>query len=88
MPVTPHLSQNALDALRKFADSANKSAPSHPLDQERWRSFVIIVYREGLDVPVDDLNEWLKQNGFPEEQADQLSIEFEHQRDILKAYAG
>lgn len=76
------------DALRAFSLGANKSTGSaHPLDAERWRKFVILAHVAGASLDATTLQRWLEEEEeWPEEQAQELAIEYEQARDLLAQY--
>lgn len=78
----------AADALRRFSALANKSTTnSHPNDRERWEEFVIEAHRNGDNLPVDILMQWLIEvDGWDETSANKLAIEFEQGISLLGAY--
>ncbi|MBT9386933.1 hypothetical protein KM176_24035 [Pseudooceanicola sp. CBS1P-1] len=81
-------SAEAADALRRFSALANKSTTnSHPNDRERWEQFVIEAHRNGDNLPVDILMQWLVEvDGWDETSANKLAIEFEQGISLLGAY--
>lgn len=81
-------SAEAADALRRFSALANKSTTnSHPNDHERWEVFVIEAHRDGDNLPVDILMQWLIEvDGWDETSANKLAIEFEQGISLLGAY--
>lgn len=81
-------SAEATDALRRFSALANKSTTnSHPNDRERWEQFVIEAHRNGDNLPVDILMQWLVEvDGWDETSASKLAIEFEQGISLLGAY--
>ncbi|WP_417742877.1 hypothetical protein [Salipiger sp.] len=81
-------SSEAADALRRFSALANKSTTnSHPDDRERWEEFVIEAHRNGDNLPVDVLMQWLVEvDGWSETSANKLGIEFEQGISLLGAY--
>lgn len=81
-------SDEAADALRRFSALANKSTTnSHPKDRERWEEFVIEAHRNGDNLPVDILMQWLIEvDGWDETSANKLAIEFEQGISLLGAY--
>lgn len=81
-------SAEAADSLRRFSALANKSTTnSHPNDRERWERFVIEAHRNGDNLPVDILMQWLIEvDGWDETSANKLAIEFEQGISLLGAY--
>ena len=71
--------------LSLFAKLANKGMP-HPLDKERWYDFVIAAHSENSELPPSVLEEWLRTQGWAEEAACDLAIEYEQERTILAQY--
>lgn len=57
------MSEGTFEQLTRFSSAANKGAPSHPLDAERWRDFVIEAHKEREPIYANDLEEWLKSEG-------------------------
>lgn len=76
------------EALRQFSVLANKSTgASHPLDQERWFSFVVASHRSGKPMEVEMLTRWLvEKGGWTSEWAHDLSIQYEQQVALLSYY--
>jgi len=87
-PITHWLSEEAARRLRSFSGAANKgTGSSHPMDFQRWAAFLIQVHREEAALDSGTLQRWLiEEEGWPEEKAIDLTIEFEFARDLLKAY--
>lgn len=82
-----YLSEESERMLTTFC--ANKSTGSaHPLDKERWNEFMISVVNKHEDLPLDALNEWLLDDGFSEDMAHKLLIEFENGTNLLKQFKG
>ncbi|MGR3565023.1 MAG: hypothetical protein ACU0FH_20240 [Heliomarina sp.] len=81
-------SAEAADALRRFSALANKSTTnSHPNDRQRWEEFVIEAHRDGDNLPVDILMQWLVEvDAWDENSANKLAIEFEQGISLLGAY--
>lgn len=77
------MSEECFALLESFAGAANKSIP-HPLDKRRWRLFEIATYRAGFrDIPSNILGGWLAEQGWSEEGARDLAIEFSQAMDLL-----
>ncbi|QJQ02426.1 hypothetical protein RB25_25230 [Herbaspirillum rubrisubalbicans] len=82
---------DAAHALGLFSRAANKSTgSSHPLDRERWMSFVVKYHRSGsgrLDAGL--LARWLiEAEHWPSDSAYQLGSEFESAVELLAYYDG
>jgi hypothetical protein len=84
--VQSSLTQGTFKKLRAFTVAANKQAPSHPFDQERWREFVIGAHREDAQLAAEEVRDWLIDQGFPEDKARSLAVAYESGRHLLKHY--
>jgi hypothetical protein len=72
--------------LRVFSKLANKST-LHPLDDERWREFLIATHRSGAQVHAETLRTLLVEElDWPEEQATKLAGEYYNGLELLEAY--
>lgn len=81
------LSEDTEGRLRSFSSNANKSTgSSHPYDKKRWFDFIISHYRHGENMPTDVLVDWLVEDGWNEDQALDLVIEFERGIALLRQY--
>ncbi|SEN38917.1 hypothetical protein [Nitrosomonas marina] len=79
--------ESAARALDTFSSCANKSTgSSHPSDQKRWFEFLVKVSRSGNQLPTDLLIHALLEQGWSDDYAHKLAIEFEFAQDLL-AYA-
>lgn len=79
-------SPESASALRSFSVLANK-AVSHPLDVERWNSFLISTHRSGERMDSGLLARWLTEiEGWPDDKAIELAIEYEVALGLLKQY--
>lgn len=71
------ISPPSMSLLRQFSDSANKAnAASHPRDRERWLTFLAASLSDGEIIDRGLLEDWLLQNGWPEEIATELGNEY------------
>lgn len=71
--------------LRTFSSCANKSTGSaHPLDRNRWFAFIVEACKSKDDIDTGDLRRLLQQQGWSDEIALDLVIEFEFGRDLIK----
>ena len=88
LPITHWLSEEAARRLKRFSGAANKATGStHPMDFKRWVAFLIQTHREDWRLDVETLARWLtEEEGWGEEEAAKLSMEFEFARDLLKIY--
>ncbi len=86
--ITDWVSNEAAERLQRFSTLANMSTGSaHPLDFERWADFLIQVHREGSILNSKLLSRWLVEElDWPPGRADQLAIEFDFARSLLRAY--
>lgn len=82
------VSPNAAKALEAFSHLANKSTgSSHPLDQKRWLHFIILSHHSEKKLDGDRLRRWLIEvDGWDEDHAFKLIIEYEFGLDLLNAY--
>jgi hypothetical protein len=72
--------------LKRFSTLANKSV-LHPLDDKRWREFLIATHQSGTQVHTETLRTLLVEElGWPEEQAQKLAIEYYNGLELLEAY--
>jgi len=57
------------------------------LDAERWRAFLIAAHMERANLSAEDLSRWLREvEEWGQEEAEELAIEYEQGRDLLRAY--
>ena len=77
------------DLLRSFSEHANRSTGSaHPQDQKRWNDFVIKVHHDGSNVGGGDIGRILIEHyHWSEHIADELAIDFDKQRALLRDFA-
>lgn len=77
----------AFEALRAFSTSANKSTGnSHPNDLKIWYQFIILAFHNDANLSPDQLMQWLVNDGWGEDIATKLSLEFEYSFALLKEY--
>jgi len=83
-----HLNPRTVELLKYFSDAANKSTgSSHPLDRERWFHFLIAAHKDKATLDTSILGRWLcDEQGWPEDTASDLRIEYEFARELLNAY--
>jgi hypothetical protein len=80
------MSSETAKLLRSFSREANRSV-FHPLDRRRWNEFLASAYREGAKLPPELLQRWLvEEEKWPEDEAINLAMEFEHARDLLETF--
>lgn len=89
LPVTAELSgdivilkdvvgEDVAALLHKFSVLANKSTgSSHPCDRNRWFDFLIAVQRKRISLDTDLLINSLMEDGWSEDRAHDLAIEYE-----------
>ena len=65
------ISWRGLEKLNAFEESADKVTPG-PLDRLRWSRFVVQVHMDGSALTLEELDCWLEDSGWPEEQRRQL----------------
>ncbi len=81
------IGKDAYGALNKFSVAANKSTGhSHPYDFERWCEFLFIVFRNDIEIDTDELIGWFEENGWTNEMATQLVLDFEYSINLLERY--
>jgi len=70
--------------LHNFSVLANKSTgSSHPCDRNRWFDFLIAVQRKRISLDTDLLINSLMEDGWSEDRAHDLAIEYEFAIDLL-----
>jgi hypothetical protein len=79
------LSPEALARLQSFAATANKGT-LHPLDTERWASFIKQAHLDDAVIEPGVLAAWLGEEGFQDDQRDLLVREYQSGRRLLGAY--
>ena len=86
--ITRWISPEAAGLLRRFSGAANKATgSSHPLDRRRWDAFLIQAHCEASKLDAETLGRWLvEEDGWPENEADRLAIQYEFGRGLLAAY--
>lgn len=81
------IGEDAYIALVAFSEGANKSTGnSHPFDFERWCEFVFLIFRNKIELSVDELIDWLKEKGWCDDMAYKLGLEFEYSLRLLQKY--
>lgn len=85
------MSEQSAKLLEVWEVACNKSSPtSHPLDEERWFSFICSIANEESEFSPEDLEKWLSEDkewplGYQDE-IDKLAIEYENDVRLLKYY--
>ncbi|HHQ6722386.1 TPA: hypothetical protein ACSTNG_002148 [Serratia fonticola] len=82
------LDESTAKSLNIFSRMANKyTGASHPLDQERWYSFLINAHKSSASLDAGQLSRWLIEvDNWPDEIARELAINYEFARGLLKTY--
>ena len=75
-------------ALRRFSHLANKSTgATHPMDRDRWCTFLIATHHASKRLDTNQLVRWLVEvEHWSEEIAHDLAIEYEFALDLLERY--
>jgi len=81
------IGEDAYNALESFSIGANKTTGNtHPFDFKRWCEFIFIIFRNDIEIGVDELIFWLEENGWDSDMANRLGLEFEYSLNLLKNY--
>lgn len=71
-------------ALRIFSELSNKSTGSaHPQDRKRWFEFLVLAHESSEKIDTDLIIQTLIEQGWSEEKASDLGIEYEFAEDLL-----
>lgn len=82
-----YLSPGTAKKLEAFSNAANKSTgSSHPYDQERWFDFLVDLHKDRPDFDGTTLKRWLLDNGWSDDTASDLIIEYEFAQALLSFY--
>lgn len=75
-------------ALRRFSRLANKSTgAAHPMDRDRWYTFLIATHHASNRLDTDQLVRWLVEvEHWTEEKAHELAIDYEFALGLLEQY--
>ncbi len=79
------LTTESMKRLERFSATVNK-ATLHPLDLQRWNSFVARTHLDNIVLDTSLLSTWLQRQGWPEPQRRQLVNEYEYGRSLLTGY--
>jgi hypothetical protein len=80
-------SPRVLKALRAFSVGANKSTlNAHPMDAERWRTFVVLAHNDSASMDSELLADWLHSDDWSADAAWELSSQYHRGRELLRAY--
>lgn len=82
------LGSSLFQKLKGFSNAANKSTgSSHWCDRRRWFDFLCSLKMSGTELNASALSRWLHESeGWSEEQAHKLAIEYEFATDLLAQY--
>lgn len=81
------IGSEAFQSLKSFSSIANKSTGNtHPYDFERWCEFVFIIFRKSIDLSTTELEAWLIENGWSDDMASKLALDFEYSISLLEKY--
>lgn len=83
-----YMSKESAMNLRIFSSSANKSTgSSHPCDRSKWNKFICEAFKNNDDNVISILGRWLvEEEGWDDESASKLVIEFEQGISLLLYY--
>jgi hypothetical protein len=86
--ITDWVSGTAAELLNRFSICANKATgSSNSEDFQRWAAFLVQVHTDRSTLPSSVLAQWLVEElGWLPDQADELAIEYEFARNLLRAY--
>lgn len=80
------LSEEAAKLLKFFSHTANRSI-LHPLDDDRWREFLIAAHRQPTELNSELLRRWLiEEEKWPEDRASDLAQQYDFALELLDAY--
>lgn len=79
------LSPEAVRLLRLFSAAANR-ANLDAKDRQRWNAFLVRVHQDESLLDPAGLDEWLRQEGWPDPARRQLVSEYETAQSLLLAY--
>lgn len=79
------MDESTAELLREFLACANKgTGASHPIDRERWNSFILAAHRTNSTLDPSTLARWLVEvEEWSPEIAQQLAVEYESGRNLL-----
>ncbi|MFR3727673.1 hypothetical protein [Lacrimispora sp.] len=82
-----YMSEESKKKLHAFSVMANKSTgSSHPDDQRRWHDFICQTVISGDKNVTSILRRWLVEEGWDDENATELTIEYEQGLALLEHY--
>lgn len=81
------IGKDGMDKLARFSRTSNRSTGhSHPMDFNKWCDFVFFIYDNKIELSSDDLMHWLLEDGWTEDKAHELSLDYEYSIDMLGHY--
>ncbi len=81
------LGDDVFKKLLNFSNLANKSTGNtNSFDFGCWCDFVFAVFKNNIALSSTDLQNWLMENGWLEEMANKLSIDYEYTIEVLTKY--
>jgi len=84
--ITDVFNPECAELLQRFSHLANKSG-LHPLDEERWRAFIIAAHQSRTDAYADTLQRVLVEElNWPEDGAWKLAVRYEQEIPLLEDY--
>lgn len=76
--LSSELNPDVYSALKLFSRTSNRSTgSSHPSDRDKWMEFISALVDSGYSLSPGLLQEWLVADGWPEETAFDLILQFE-----------
>ncbi|GBE22684.1 MAG TPA: hypothetical protein ENH00_06395 [Actinobacteria bacterium] len=83
--LSSELDPDVYSALKLFSRTSNRSTgSSHPSDRDKWMEFICALVDSGYSLSPGLLQEWLVADGWPEETAFDLILQFEFGVAILR----
>ena len=73
------------NAFKRFTDNVNSQSP-HPLDEQRWRDFVIVSHKKKSQLTRSDVESALNGMGRLAESAGAWADRYVQERQLLEQY--
>ncbi len=81
------IGKKGLGLLITFSRTSNRSTGhSHPMDFAKWCDFIFYVFKNKKHLAVDDFMHWLIEDGWMEDKANELSLDYEYSIEMLERY--
>lgn len=81
------IGREGLEALVRFSRTSNRSTGNtHHSDFKKWAHFIFIVFRQGRKLSADYLRGWLIEDGWSDDMANSLSLDYEYSIQLLSEY--